>query len=357
MRAYIKAVASYLPKKVVVNEVNRITKKIGIHSRHVVEDNECASDLAYHAAEKLFSESSIDRNSVDFVIFCTQSPDFLLPTTACILQSRLGLPRHCGAFDFNLGCSGFIYGLSIAKGLIETGQAARVLLLTAETYSKYVHPEDNTVYPIFGDAGAATLISAEDTDVDGLYAFQFGTDGAGAKHLIVPAGASRHPAVLTPVVEKVDKYSNRRTNYHLYMNGSAIIDFAEQVVPDTVDQILTKANLSREQVDYFIFHQANKFVLKHLQQKCDLQGAHFWNHVETVGNTVSCTIPLAITSLVQETAPTQLPVVMFVGFGVGLSWAGCMANLSRLSVTSPVRLRQKGSYGDGGVEHEQSRMV
>lgn len=332
MRAYIKAVASCLPKKVVVNEVNRITKKIGIHSRHVVEENECASDLAYHAAEKLFSEGSIDRGAIDFVILCTQSPDFLLPTTACILHSRLGLSRQCGAFDFNLGCSGFIYGLSIAKGLIETCQATNVLLLTAETYSKYVHPEDNTVYPIFGDAGAATLVSAEDTDIDGLYAFQFGTDGAGAKHLIVPAGASRHPAVLTPVIEKVDKYSNRSTNYHLYMNGSAIIDFAEQVVPETVNQILAKANLRREQVDYFIFHQANKFVLKHLQQKCDLQESNYWNDVETVGNTVSCTIPLAITSLVQEKSPVELPIVMFIGFGVGLSWAGCMADLSRMSV-------------------------
>ncbi len=331
MRAFIKAVASYLPKKVEVNEPTRITKKIGIFSRHVVEGDECASDLAYQAAEKMFLENSIDRSRIDFVILCTQSPDFLLPTTACILQNRLGLSRQCGAFDFNLGCSGYVYGLSIAKGLIETGQATNVLLLAAETYSKYVHPDDNTVRPIFGDAGTATLISAENTEVEGLYAFQFGTDGDGAKHLIVPAGASRQPAVLTPVIEKVDKYSNRRTNYHLYMNGSAIIDFAEAIVPETVNQILAKANINKEQVDYFVFHQANKFVLKHLQQKCGLQGAPFWNDVETVGNTVSCTIPLAISTLMQEKDPSKLAVVMLLGFGVGFSWAGCLVDLSHVS--------------------------
>ena len=331
MRAFIKAVASYLPNKIEVNDANRITKKIGIHSRHVAEGEECASDLAYNAAEKMLSNYQIDRKLIDFIILCTQSPDFFLPTTACILQNRLGLSKQCGAFDFNLGCSGYVYGLSIAKGLIETCQATNILLLTAETYSKYIHPEDNTVRPIFGDAATATLISAENTEVDGLYAFHFGTDGNGAKHLIVPAGASRNPAVRTPVKETVDKYSNRRTNYHLFMNGSAIIDFAEDVVPKTVSQILTKANIKKEQVDYFIFHQANKFILKHLQQKCDLQGAPFWNNVESTGNTVSCTIPLAIEELVRKKDPSELPVVMIVGFGVGLSWAGCLIDLRAIS--------------------------
>ncbi len=330
MRAYIKAVASYLPKKVEVNTANRITKKIGINSRHVVEGEECASDLAFHAAEKLLADYSIDRKLIDFVILCTQSPDFFLPTTACILQNRLGLSTECGALDFNQGCSGFVYGLSMAKGLIETRQANNVLLLTAETYSKYIHPEDQTVRPIFGDAGAATLISAEKSEVDGLHSFHFGTDGSGAKHLIVPAGASRNPAFRTSVKEHVDKYSNRRTNYHLYMNGSAIIDFALDAVPETVSKILDKADIKKEQVDYFIFHQANKFMLKLLQQKCDLQGAPYWNHVETTGNTVSCTIPLAIEALIREKDPSELSTVMVLGFGVGLSWAGCLVDLSHI---------------------------
>lgn len=330
LRAYIKAVASYLPKKVEVNADNRITKKIGIHSRHVVKSEECASDLAFHAAEKMFSAYSVDRKSIDFVILCTQSPDFFLPTTACVLQNRLGLSTECGAFDFNQGCSGFIYGLSLAKGLIETRQANNVLLLTAETYSKYIHPEDQTVRPIFGDAGAATLICAENSEVAGLHSFHFGTDGSGAKQLIVPVGASRNPAVRTPVKEHVDKYSNRRTNYHLYMNGAAIIDFALDAVPETVRKILEKADIDKGQVDYFIFHQANKFMLKLLQQKCDLQEAPYWNNVEDVGNTVSCTIPLAIEALLREKDPSELRTVMALGFGVGLSWAGCLVDLSHM---------------------------
>lgn len=330
MHAFINAVVSYLPNKVEVNDANRITKKIEIFSRHVVEEGECASDLAYNAAKKMFFDYSIDRNSIDFIILCTQSPDYFLPTTSCILQNRLRLSTQCGAFDFNLGCSGYVYGLSMAKGLIETGQATHILLLTAETYRKYIHPEDNTVRPIFGDAATATLISAENTDIDGLHAFTFGTDGDGAKHLIVPAGASRNPAFLSPVKETVDKFSNRRTNYHLFMNGAAVIDFALDVVPKTVNQILAKANLEKEQIDYFIFHQANKFMLKHLQHKCDLQEAPFWNDVETIGNTVSCTLPLAIEALVQEKEPSKLPIVMLVGFGVGLSWAGCLVDLSHM---------------------------
>jgi len=330
VRAFIKAVASYLPKKIEVNEATRITKKIGIISRHVVESEECASDLAYNAAEKMLSKYPMERKLIDFVILCTQSPDFFLPTTACILQSRLGLSKQCGAFDFNQGCSGYVYGLSMAKGLIETGQATHVLLLAAETYSKYIHPEDNTVRPIFGDAATATLISAENTEVDGLYAFQFGTDGSGAKHLIVPAGASRNPAFRTPIKEHIDKYSNRRTNYNFFMNGAAVIDFALDVVPQTVGQILAKAQIAKEQVDYFIFHQANKFMLKLLQQKCDLQESPFWNNVETTGNTVSSTIPLAIEAVLREKDPSELPVVMVVGFGVGLSWAGCLVDLSHM---------------------------
>lgn len=330
MRAHIKAIATYLPERVETNAMNRLTKKTGILSRHVVDDNECASDLAFNAAEKLFANYSIDRELIDFVVLCTQSPDYYLPTTACVLQRRLHLSKHCGAFDFNLGCSGYVYGLSIAKGLIETHQANNILLLTSETYSKYIHPDDNTVRPLFGDAATATLISAENTDQEGLYAFHFGTNGEGAEHLIVPAGAARNPAFRTPIAETIDDYSNRRTNFNLFMNGSAITEFALDVVPRTVVDILAKAKIDKDQVDYFVFHQANRFMLDFLQQKCELQGVPFWNDVETTGNTVSCTIPLAIEALIQKEESSSLSIVMLVGFGVGLSWAGCLVDLSSM---------------------------
>ena len=328
MKAYITAIASYLPAKVEKNDpVTRLTKKTKIYERHIAGVEECASDLAFQAAEKLFADSGL-RKGIDFVILCTQSPDYFLPTTACILQNRLGLSNRCGAFDFNLGCSGYVYGLSIAKGLVETRQASNVLLLTAETYSKFIHPEDGTVKPLFGDGATATLISAKESQKDGIGAFSFGTNGSGAEYLIVPAGAAREPAISTPLIEKCDDGINRRTNYNLSMNGSEITNFALEVVPQTVMDILMCSGLDKSEIDYYIFHQANKFMLEFLQQKCDLQGLPFWNAPESCGNTVSSSIPLAITQMLKGERPSKLENVMLVGFGVGLSWSGCLVDLS-----------------------------
>jgi 3-oxoacyl-[acyl-carrier-protein] synthase-3 len=333
IKAYIKAIAGYLPKKIEQNDKSkRLTKKTGIHERYIVDEHECASDLAFNAAEKLFELYNISRESIDFIILCTQSPDYFLPTTACILQKRLGLSKKCGAFDFNLGCSGYIYGMSIAKGLVETGQAKKVLLLTAETYSKYIHSEDETVRPLFGDGATATLIVGEQTDKEGIYSFVFGTDGSGAENLIVPAGGLRNPSFVTEKIEQVDDSGNKRTNYNLYMNGSEITKFALDVVPSTVETILEKSGLVKTEVDYYVFHQANKFMLDFLQQKCELQDLPYWNHSENGGNTVSCSIPLAITQLmaVEQGEYQKLERVMTVGFGVGFSWAGCLVDLSKM---------------------------
>jgi 3-oxoacyl-[acyl-carrier-protein] synthase-3 len=328
-KAYIKAIAAYLPPKIEKNDcTKRLTKKTGIIERHIADTNECASDLAVCAAEKLFSRYSIARDEIDYIILCTQSPDYFLPTTACLLQDRLGLPTKCGAFDFNLGCSGYIYGLSIAKGLVETGQATKILLLTAETYSKYIHPKDETVKPLFGDGATATLIVGEPRENDGLHSFVFGTDGSGAESLIVPAGALRNPPLVTEQVRMEDENGNCRTNFNLYMDGNQIMNFALKVVPDTVNNILAKANIARNDVDYYIFHQANKFMLEFLQQKCELRELPFWNNAEKCGNTVSSSIPLAISQLFETGDNVKLANVMLVGFGVGLSWAGCVVDLA-----------------------------
>lgn len=329
-KAFIKAISAYLPGQVEQNDpAKRLTKKTGIYKRHIVGATECASDLALKAAERLFEKYAIKREIVDFIILCTQSPDYFLPTTACILQQRLELSKNCGAFDFNLGCSGYIYGLSIAKGLIETGQAKHVLLVTSETYSKYIHPKDNTVRPLFGDGATATLVVAEATINEGIQSFVFGTDGSGADHLIVPVGASRKRASVTKRIETTDEQGNCRSNYNLYMNGSAISSFALDVVPKTVDEVLAKANVTRDCIDYYVFHQANKFMLDFLQQKCHLQGMPFWNHPDECGNTVSSSIPLALTEILEQGQIDNLKKVMLIGFGVGLSWAGCLVNLSK----------------------------
>lgn len=327
MKAYITKIAYVLPEKVSENPKSRLTKKTGIHSRHICGADEIASDLAMRAAEKLFGEG-VDKTDVDYLLLCTQSPDYYLPTTACILQDKLGLSNECGAVDINLGCSGYIYGLSIAKGLIESGQCKKVLFLTAETYSKYINEKDNTVLPLFGDAGTATMIEAVDTEDDGLEGFVLGTNGAGYQNLIVPVGGMRQRMQDAEITEQTDEYGNYRTNRDLYMHGSAISDFALDVVPKTLDKILAKTGMKKNDVDYFVFHQANKFMLQFLQMKCDLLDYPYWNDVKEYGNTVSCSIPIALVDMMNANQDKNIDKVMSIGFGVGLSWGGCMIDLS-----------------------------
>ncbi|WP_019551955.1 3-oxoacyl-ACP synthase III family protein [Propionispira raffinosivorans] len=327
LQAYISAIAYYLPEKIEDNELNRLTKKTGIYHRHIAAENECASDLAIKAAEKLFSNNIIDKASIDFLLFCTQSPDYILPTTACILQDKLGLLKTIGAFDFNLGCSGYIYGISMAQGLIETGQARNVLLLTAETYSKYINHQDNTVRPLFGDAATATLFTGKESESKGIKGITFGTDGSGYKNLIVPMGAQKVHYGESLIKEEKDKYGNIRTNANLYMNGAAISDFALDVVPETVKEILNKCKMNKGDIDYYVFHQANKFMLKFLQEKCELLEQPYWNDVSNYGNTVSNSIPIALVDMMKQNRKKVLKNVMTIGFGVGLSWAGCILNL------------------------------
>ena len=327
MKAYITKIAYVLPEKVSENPKNRLTKKTGIHSRHICGADEIASDLAMRAAEKLFGEG-VDKTDVDYLLLCTQSPDYYLPTTACILQDKLGLSNECGAVDINLGCSGYIYGLSIVKGLIESGQCKKVLFLTAETYSKYINEKDNTVLPLFGDAGTATIIEAVDTEDNGLEGFVLGTNGAGYQNLIVPVGGMRQRMQDAEITEQTDEYGNYRTNRDLYMHGSAISDFALDVVPKTVDKILAKTGMKKNEVDYFVFHQANKFMLQFLQMKCDLLDYSYWNDVKEYGNTVSCSIPIALVDMMNANQDKNINKVMSIGFGVGLSWGGCMIDLS-----------------------------
>ena len=327
MKAYIKNITYYLPENVEENPLGRLRKKTGIERRHICEDNEIASDLAIKAAQKIFA-GGVNHSNVEMIMLCTQSPDYFLPTTACILQDKFGLPKSCGALDFNLGCSGYIYGLSLAKGIIESGLVRNVLLLTAETYSKYINEHDHSVKPLFGDGATATYIEAVDTDIAGLDGFVFGTDGNGFHNLIVPAGGMVKPYNMSSAMTTEDEYGNARTDFNIHMNGNAISEFALDVVPDTVNKILSKTGKSREDIGYFVFHQANKFMLEYLQQKCDLVNYPYWNDVAEYGNTVSNSIPIAICDMLQQDRPVK-PWIMSVGFGVGLSWGGCLIDCSR----------------------------
>ena len=329
--ACISAVATYLPKAIETNNNfgdARFIEKLGIIERHIAANDESAGDLAFKAAENLFEKYKIDRAEIDFIMLCTQHPDHQGPTTACHLQSRLNIPQSAGALDYDLGCSGYVYGLSLAKGLIETGLASNIILLTSSVYTKYINVEDKAIRPLFGDGATATLITAKESDKPFLDSFVFGTDGERYKSLYIPVGGSRLMPRDNPELLEIDEYGNKHSNYEIHMDGMAITYFTFRTVPKLVEDILVKAKLTRNEIDYYIFHQANDFMMKQLQKKCQLEGLNFYNDISHIGNTVSGTLPFGIEHVLKTTSASDLKNVMLTGFGVGLSWAGCIVDLS-----------------------------
>ena len=330
MSVYIKKIATYLPEKVVTNEemvmdfpewsVDKIADKIGVIERRVAADNETATDMAFAAAERLFEDNDIEKGEIDFVGFCTQSPDYKLPTSACLLQHRLGLRTNIGALDYNLGCSGYVYGLAIAKGLIACSVAKNVLLLTAETYNKYLHPRDKGNRTIFGDAATATVVSTQGFAEVGE--FSLGTDGSGGDNLIVKTGMSRCPDSKNDV--SFDEDGNPVSSDHLYMNGSEIFSFTQSNVPKVVKDTLAKNSIEKEDVDMLVFHQANKYMLNFLRKKMKIDEEKYYVDMSKVGNTVSNSIPLALDSAIRNGVIKKGMKVLISGFGVGYSWGGAI---------------------------------
>jgi len=339
MRAAVTSIEYYLPKAKLTNDdlalefpewpVEKIQAKTGITARHIAGPDECSSDLGTAAAQKLFASGACTSEQIDYLLFCTQSPDYFLPTTACVMHEKLGLPATCGALDFNLGCSGFVYGLGLAKGLIESGQASNVLLITAETYSKFIHPRDKSVRTIFGDAAAATLIRgvpASDLgpEEDWIGPFIFGTDGTGADNLIVHTGGMRQRWSSGTGAVGRDEQGNLRTPDSLYMNGSEIFTFTLRVVPDSVRALLKRSQKRLEDIDLFVFHQANEYMLEHLRRKLKLPEKKFYIAMRHCGNTVSSTIPIALKHALDEGKLRPGNLVMLAGFGVGYSWGSTL---------------------------------
>ncbi len=326
--AYLTNTSYYLPSQVLANEditakhpewsVEKIATKTGIVQRHIAGDNEFTSDMAIEAANNLFT-TGVDKNCIDYVILCTQSPDYFLPTTACILQDKLSLNKNIGALDFNLGCSGFIYGIGLAKGLIVTEQASNVLFITSETYSKYIHEKDKSNKTLFGDAAAATLISKNSSYAlnGNILGFSYLTDGSGYDNLIVKHGASKHR------FEKgKDEFTEEvfvKNDDNLFMNGNAIFNFTSFSIPPLIDSILKKCNIAIDDIDLFIFHQANEFMLDFVRKRCKIPKEKFYIFLKNCGNTVSSTIPIAMTEAIKENRIQKGNKVLLCGFGVGLS--------------------------------------
>lgn len=333
MQAFIASITYHLPDRVVTNEAlaslhedwspESIEKKTGIRQRYETAFGECASDLAVAAAERMFQSGACHPEDIDFILFCSQSPDYSLPTTACLIQKRLNLPTHCGALDFNLGCSGYIYGLGLAKGLIETGQAKKVLLLMAETYTKYMEPEDLSNRVIFGDGAAATLVIGRNTSAQepAIGPFVYGTDGSGGKNLMVAAGGMRNPLFTENAAGVVSKPQ-------LYMNGPEIFTFTLRIVPKLVNDLLAASGREMESIDLFVFHQANQYMLEHLRKRMKVPEEKFMLYLADVGNTVSSTIPIALSEAERQGRLYDGAIIMLVGFGVGYSWGATLVRWS-----------------------------
>ena len=324
--AELGPIAVHLPEFVETNEMlaeqyprwdlDLIAEKTGIQQRHIAAPEQTASDLAVLAAEKLISEQQIDRNEIDFVLLCTQTPDYPLPTTSCLIQDRLQLATRCGALDFNLGCSGYVYGLALADGLIQSGAAKKILLLTAETYSKYIDPEDRSLRTIFGDGATATLLTS--VEERSLWGFQFGSDGSGGDMLLVADGGGR------PEEDAIKPRHRKRWKSRLYMDGPSLINFTVEAIPHLVQEILDKNNLEDQDISHYLFHQATWKMLDQLRHRMNVDEQRLPIELADIGNTVSCTIPILIDRMRSRGSWRAESTNMLVGFRVGLSWAGCL---------------------------------
>lgn len=311
----LNKIAVYLPSSILGNEdlsrkfpdfpAAKIDKKIGIRNRHIIGPGETTADMAVQAAERVLT--GYDRTQIDFLLLCTQSPDYLLPGTSSQIQQRLGLSKRTGAFDYNLGCSGFVYGLAVAKGLLAAGIASHILLITAESYSRYLAEEDKGNRSIFGDAAAAAIL-----EKDGLFSlgeFVLGTDGRGTDNLIVAQGGNFSRAQKASPCQPI-----------LFMNGPEVFNFTIEAVPPLFADTLDRNHLKKEDIHHVVFHQANKFMLKHLQMKLGLEDRIFHISMENTGNTVSSSIPIVLSGLMEQDVFSDGENILIAGFGVGYSY-------------------------------------
>ena len=323
--ASLGPIAVHLPERIETNaelqalypdwNMGHIFSKTGIAERRIADENECSSDLGVAAAEQLFDEHNIDPSEIDFLLFCTQTPDYPLPTTACLVQQRLGLRTSVGALDFNLGCSGYIYGLAMADGLIQAGSAEKVLLITAETYSKFIDPADRSLRTIFGDGAAATLVEA--SEQRSLSGFQFGTDGSGGDMLLVREGGCRASD------DAIKPRNRHRWDSRLYMDGPSLVSFALNSLPGLIEDVLAAAEMERDQIELFLMHQATLKMLESVRQRLKLEPEELPIELKDCGNTVSSTLPILIDDLRRSGRLRPGKQTLLTGFGVGLSWGGC----------------------------------
>lgn len=327
----IRGVISVLPRQEISNQrfeaefgeesVRDVVKMIGVRRRYWVEEGVTASDLCFQAADKLLTRLNWDKSTVDALIFVSQTPDYRLPATACVLQGRLGLDVACAAFDVNLGCSGYTYGLWLASSLIKAG-SSRVLLLAGDTISRTVSPSDRATAMLFGDAGTATAIESD--ECAGVSAFVVGTDGRGATNLMIPEGAYRKN-------DAQDQRLENRDPACLFMDGGEIFNFTLRSVPPLIADTLSFAGRVMDEVDGVLYHQANEFMLKHLARKSRIPDEKFHTNIDQYGNTSCASIPLLMTTNLGERLAASPMTLLMAGFGVGYSWGSALMSVGPLS--------------------------
>jgi 3-oxoacyl-[acyl-carrier-protein] synthase-3 len=310
--------------------LNSLKEDIGINERRITTKDECSSDLCEHAAKFLLSELGYAASTIDCLIMVTSTPDYFAPATSCVLHGKLGLTRDCAAFDVSLGCSGYIYGLWLSSLMIVSGGCKRILMRAGDTLRRGVSPRDQAVAPLFGDGGSATII--ENGLEDQQVVFSFHTDGRGYRHLIIPGGAFRDGHFNGKEETNERDESNIRNQEHLYMNGAEVFSFSMREVPPLVDEVLAASGWLKEEVDCFVFHQANKFIIHHLARKLNVSAKKApWDVFEKYGNQSSASIPVTICEDLWELVQDGAIKVVLAGFGTGLSWAACTLSLGPMA--------------------------
>lgn len=328
MNIKIKNIEYYLPKKLVTNndlhrlnpewDMIKLAEKSGVLQRYIAENNETAFDLACMACDKLFRDDPILKESIDGVIFCTQCPDYIMPSNAFLIHKYLNLKQSIFAFDFNLACSGFIYGLSIARGLIATSLANNILLINADTYSKYINLKDRSARILFGDGASVCLISKEESD--GLIDVMLASSGKDYEYFYIPAGGFRFPKSEKTSTEEVDASGNTHTAENIHMNGFGVWKFIASTVPKQINEILARNNYSVNDIDLYVFHQASKITIDSLIKALKLNAEKVFSNISNVGNLVSASIPVALKDAEDRGKLKRGNLILLSGFGVGLSW-------------------------------------
>ena len=336
----IRALSACVPSKIMYNhdldylisqdEIDKTINSIGISEKRFAEAGVCASDLCFEAAKQLLKDNDVDLSTIDMLLFLSQTPDYKIPATSPILQERLGLPKTTACLDLSLGCSGDVYALSTAYAYVSMLGINRVLLLVGETFSKITSLYDKVNAPLYGDAGTATLV--EKGDFTTSY-FELMSDGSGKDSVMIPAGECRNPFSIENFRVEEQEDGNKRSGQQIYMNGMDVFNFALRVVPKSIKSVLERVDISLENLDYLIFHQANRFMTDFFVKKMKFDSRKVPYCLERFGNTSSASIPLTIVSELKGKLDTKTKVVL-CGFGAGLSWGTSYIEFQNCNVSS-----------------------